>query len=1388
MRTEKSDIAKCFGVVAWLLALAICQVSAAAEPASFEALDKEYVDATRPLMARFCLDCHATADPQGELDLERFAKVDQVRTDTKVWLKVAEMLDNGEMPPKDADQPTAAERKQLRTWVGRYLDAEAYASAGDPGPVVLRRLSNAEYTYTLGDLTGVPLDPAREFPPDNAAGEGFTNAGAAMVMSPALLSKYLDAAKQVADHAVLLPDGFRFFVGTTPRDWTDETLAKIRQTYMRHSEASVQSEIHLHGLTWDNREGGKLPLDKYLGATLAERDALTSGSKSIAEVAKANGLNAKYLASLWKLLHEEQPSQLIGALQARWGAAKPADAVAMAAELEVWQKALTRFQSVGHMKSWMAPVNPVAARQDFRLKIAQPTSGNEVIVYLGAGTAGDASTNDLVVWEQPRLVTPGRPDLPLSEVRAFAREMTARRERIFAATAKALLAVDEASRSGDKIDPAALAAKHGIDVELLSPWLEYFGLRSGGEHKLDLFSAQIKKVSGYDYVQGWGTAETPQLITNASDGHVRVPGNMKPHAVAVHPAPTLNVAAGWRSPIAGTVEISGQVTHAHPECGNGVTWTVELRRGSTRQALAGGVAQGATPVAIQQIPPVAVQPGDLVSLVIGARDGNHGCDLTDIELSLTSVEATPKKWNLNADIAGDVLAGNPHADKLGNAGVWHFYTEVAGASQGPSIPAGSILARWQAAQPGGERAKLAESLGQMLTTAPPADAAHPDAVLYRQLASLGGPLFAGARVTSKQSPAGDPANDTNANWGVDPALFGHRPDGSPIDPNSLCVAAPNIIEVRLPADLVVGSELVTAATLDASASPDASAQGLVQVAKPDGLTMLRPDSPVLTAEGSAARQRFATAFDEFRQWFPAALCYIRIVPVDEVVTLTLFHREDEPLQRLMLDDAERARLDQLWHELHFVSQDALTLVDAFTQLMEFATQDSDPKLFEPYRIPIHEAAAAFRQELIDTQPRQVAALVEFATRVYRRPLLPNEADELRTLYARLREQELPHDEAFRFVLARMLVSPSFLYRLERAPDGKNAGPVNDFELANRLSYFLWSSQPDDKLNAAAAAGRLHDPEVLAAEARRMVADGRVRRLATEFACQWLHIYDFATLDEKSERHFPTFVELRGDMYEEPIRYFTDLFQRDGSVLEIFDADHTFVNEKLAGHYAMTGVSGPEWRRVEGLHGQSRGGLLGFAAVLAKQSGASRTSPILRGNWISEVLLGEKLPRPPKDVPVLPDDESATADLTVRQLVERHTSDVKCSGCHARIDPLGYALEGFDAIGRRRDKDLANRPIDVQAKLQDGAEFADLAGLRAYLLTQRREAVVRQFCKKLLGYALGRGVQLSDHPLIDEMTSQLASHDYRFSAALETIVRSQQFREIRGREAPLADAH
>jgi hypothetical protein len=1390
----------------WRVALSLLAVALSVPAADF-------ANEIRPVMKEFCLGCHSTEKHKGDLDLERFASMADVAAAPKVWEAVVDQISLGEMPPAEKPQPNAEQFRTLAAWANSVLETFAQTHAGDPGPVVLRRLDNAEYTYSVRDLTGVAsLDPAKEFPGDSASGEGFMNVGNSLVMSPSLVTKYFDAAKDVASHAVLLPDGIRFSPSISARDWTEERLAAIRAFYARFTENGGGTAVNLQGIKFDTKDGGILPLEKYLETTVDERDPITAGHKSLALVAQERGLNAKYLGLLWNALHGTNQSVLLDPIRAQWRSAKPGGGVALVATIGQWQRALWRFTQVGHIgkrdgpTAWQEPVTPIAEAREIRLKIPASKEAAETTLYLVTSDAGDGNAGDFAVWENPRLVAPGRPELPLRDVRAAALALSANRKRVFSGAAQCLAAAAAVNGSSNSNAVSQLAQRHGVEPEVLTGWLECLGIGTG-EARIDSHLAErMERAQTYDFIKGWIGADALSVIANSSDQPVRIPGNMKPHSVAVHPSPKLRVAVGWRSPVAASLRVEGVVQHAHTECGNGVVWWLEVRRGNTRQRLATGTAQDATQVKFGPFDRLAVQPGDVVSVVVGPRDGNHSCDLTAVDFRLTD---GVQSWDLAQDVSPDILAGNPHADRLGHPGVWHFYSEPdEGTGAESALPAGSLLARWQSSTNPEEKARLAEALQTQLIgggTGLAHDA--PDAVLYRLLASPTGPLLA-SFVTHGQSAAlpvepfsNQPLVDSaTPSWGLDPAMFGRHPQGAAVESKSLGVQAPSIVEVRLPTEFAEGYELVTTATLHQKTGSEGSVQMQVLTTKPESLSLAagtvkeegnkstwsdgeRPavsDSPILVAKGSAARKRIETAFDEFRQLFPAALCYTKIVPVDEVVTLTLYYREDEPLKRLMLDTAQSAEIDRLWAELHFVSQDPLKLVDGFEQLWQFATQDADPSAFEPLREPIKRHAEEFRKLLVDTRPKHLDAVLKFAEGAYRRPLTIGEKDELRGLYRKLRDEEIPHDQAIRLTLARTLVSPAFLYRTEGPPPGDKPGPVNDWELATRLSYFLWSSAPDDELRAVAASGRLRDPDVLAAQTRRMLLDPRVRRLATEFGCAWLHIHDFASLDEKSERTFPTFNGLRGAMYEEAIRFFTDLFQSDASVLTLFDSDHTFLNDALAAHYGIPGVTGPEWRRVDGIKQYGRGGVFALGATLAKQSGASRTSPILRGNWVAEVFLGDKLPRPPKDVPRLPEDE-ATETLTVRQLTEKHSSDPKCFVCHRRIDAYGFSLEAFDAIGRRRDRDIGGRPIDTHAKVMDGSEIDGLEGLRGYLLTKRRDVVLKQFCRKLLGYSLGRAVMLSDGPLVSKMGDALKSNDYRITAAFETIVRSRQFREIRGKD-------
>lgn len=1380
----------CHSLIRYVISLVMCAAFASHAADDF---DKNI----RPILAEFCVTCHSTQKQKGDLDLERFTSVTGVKKHPIVWEGVLEQLASNEMPPKDKPQLSADQKKQLTAWVQSTLDDIALANAGDPGPVVLRRLSNVEYTYTIRDLTGVPtLDPTREFPIDGAAGEGFTNAGAALVMSPALFTKYLDAAKDLSNHAVLTPSGIRFSAHTTSRDWTDETLEKIRAFYAQFSVTGGATSVNLQGVKFDTNAGGRLPVANYILAMTKERDALAQSKKSFADVATERGLNAKYLQILWSALNDTKPSLILDSLRAKWRDGKLA-----AADIEAWQQSLWRFASVGHIgkvngpKGWQEPVTPLASQHEMRQKLAAPAGGGDVTLFLSIGDAGDGNTSDFAVWDNPRLVAPGRKDLSLKDVKPVAQSLVKRRDAVIASASKCLAAAAEAQNSKDRTNVPALAAKHSVDADVLAGWLDYLGVGTSGDVKLG--TPLVKKSDGtpqFKFIKSWNGADAIGVIANSSDTAVRIPGNMKPHSIAVHPAPKVAVGVAWRSPIAGTVRISGGVQRAHPECGVGIVWSLEIRRGHTRERLADGEAKNAVPVDMGKFESVRVLPGDVVTVIIGPREGNHTCDLTALDLS---IKDGATEWNLARDISPDILAGNPHADSHGNKDVWHFFGEPASTETPLAIPVGSLLASWRKSIDAAARQSFADKIQSLLQSGIDKEpAASPDRKLYTQLLAFNGPLLSSAlrSITS--------AGETNGGaspYGVDPALFGKHPNGSAIDPKSICVQAPSVIEVRLPASIADGAEFVATGRLHPNTSAEGSVQMQVLTTKPETLSGIAAgksessianglwsannlrtvnSAPVVVVDGSAARKRFESAFDDFRSLFPIALCYTKIVPVDEVVTLTLYYREDEQLRRLMLDDAQAAALDRMWDELLFVSDAPLKQVDVFEQLYQFATQDASPSAFEPMRTPIMEGAAAFKKRLVDVEPNHVQAVLDFAARAWRRPLSESEQITLRALYQTLRKQDLPHAAAVRMTLVRVLVASAFLYRQEITSPGTKATPVNDWELATRLSYFLWSSTPDDELNALAAKGQLHEPNVLAAQTQRMLKDAKVRRLGTEFGCQWLHVRDLETLDEKSERHFPTFVALRGSMQEEAVRFMTDLFQENRPILSLLDADFTYVNGDLAKHYGLT-LKTEGWQRVDGLLAQGRGGILGFASTLAKQSGASRTSPILRGNWLSEVILGERLPRPPKGVPVLP--EEAPHGLTERQLIEKHSSDAKCAVCHKRIDPFGFALEGFDAIGRARTKDAGGLLIDTRTTLANGTAIDGINGLRSYLLTTRRDDVVRQFCRKLLGFALGRSVQLSDKPLIETMLTQLKANEFRSNTAIELIIRSPQFRDVRGRD-------
>jgi hypothetical protein len=325
--------------------------------------------------------------------------------------------------------------------------------------------------------------------------------------------------------------------------------------------------------------------------------------------------------------------------------------------------------------------------------------------------------------------------------------------------------------------------------------------------------------------------------------------------------------------------------------------------------------------------------------------------------------------------------------------------------------------------------------------------------------------------------------------------------------------------------------------------------------------------------------------------------------------------------------------------------------------------------------------------------------------------------------------------------------------------------------------------PDDELFALADAGTLSDPEVLDAQVQRMLADPKARAMAEDFAGQWLRVGNLEELADVDRRMFPEFTaELREAMVEEAISYVHAIFRDDRSVLELIDSDYTYLNEMLAEHYGIEGVEGAEFRRVA-LEDRNRGGVLGMASVLTLTSYPRRTSPVLRGKWVLEELLGTPPPPPPPMVRALPADDRIRDGLTFRQRLEQHREDPNCASCHARLDPLGFGLENFDVLGRWREE-IGEEPVDASGILTTGEEFTGPAALKAILAETKRDLFVRNLSERMLSYALRRGVEYYDTPAVNRVIEELEAEDHRGAALVAAVVRSFPFQHRRN-ETPEA---
>ncbi|MCA1685701.1 MAG: DUF1592 domain-containing protein, partial [Planctomycetia bacterium] len=509
-------------------------------------------------------------------------------------------------------------------------------------------------------------------------------------------------------------------------------------------------------------------------------------------------------------------------------------------------------------------------------------------------------------------------------------------------------------------------------------------------------------------------------------------------------------------------------------------------------------------------------------------------------------------------------------------------------------------------------------------------------------------------------------------------------------------------------------------------------------------------------------------------------------------TTIKYHRDDDFFVEHIADDATRRQLEEAWTDLltSFEYHDANLrfLARKFTlDLGGRSIADLDSAIID--RMPTEPRAFAtrwfaeftsMRQALHAAGPGQVDAALRFAERAWRRPLSPGELERLRAFYAALRgEGRLDHPAALRALLARILVSPAFLYWAEPLREARGIVPLTDWQLASRLSAFAWSSLPDEELRRAASEGRLGDPEELGRQARRMLLDAKARRLATEFFGQWLGFYRFDTYQGIDNKRFPEFTDrLKASMYEEAVSFFEHVARDGRPVDEILFADHSYLNRQLAEHYGVAAgpLSADGFSRVEGLRRRHRGGLFGLGAVMAITSAPLRTSAVKRGDWVLRRVIGTPVPPPPADVGSILADDVSTDGLTVRRRLDAHRSRASCANCHSRIDPLGFALEQFDPIGRWRDTYRDGQAIDPSGTLSDGTTVSGPEGLLDYLRREKSQ-FHRMLCSKLLGYALGRSELASDRPLLDQMIRDI-EEGRGFSDLVVRVVSSKQFRNQR----------
>jgi hypothetical protein len=1095
-----------------------------------------------PLFREYCFDCHGNGLATAGVSLEKIASNPSVADTYQVWQRVIAALEQNRMPPKDMPQPPDDQRHQAVAWIHSRLDGYVKAHAGDPGRVTVRRLTSGEYAYTVHDLTGLDLDLGIDASSDSVGGEGFTNFGDVQFMQDANLERYLEAAKLIADHAVVGAGPIEFYVDPGKSGFEMSAIHRIKQIDTEFGFRTVSGE---GGFSFGLEKYTKV---LYVAWEYQHRVALGQPNATLASLAAKEGITARFAQHIWSVMN-------------RPGLAYPSTEMA------------ARFH-----------------------KLPAPTA-------------------DLKA--------------SLASARAACEELQ----------------------------------------KYLTSWPGWLFARG-------------------DAAYGGAGDESPLIITEKS---LKVQGT---HHFAFNRGG--RGGAGGRGTPAGPAKIYLNVASVNPTAKG---MPVVIWRNPTVSFRKAGVGRG---------PATAAATAN----ANGAEDPN----------------AAPK----------------PNAVEA-----------AAGAGAGGAIP------------PTGGRGRGA-----------------------------GGP-----RIPLRTALSEESARKLN---------FGVSPDGTPIGPDDFASELSASFEVVVPPDFV-GFDF----QVDAEVGSDRDQVFRIVITdREDGRSRGIPIRAILGDANSKGYQAFKAGVLQLAELMPPN-SNSEPTPADKDPPPEPFDptynvpehdaydndvkyvRDDRFIYNNILDDATRARVDQAWNDIYasFPYHDHyLKLIAEHYQVdlkgkhigeLTKADFDAMPAEARQYALSLRATYDSMLTAQAAAQPRHVEDCLQFASRAWRRPLTDKEKASLRAFYEKALAEDPDHTRAIKTLLARILVAPEFLYRLEQATTNAalvkpvaSVTPVKaltNWELASRLSYFLWSSIPDDELRRAAAAGELSDPQQLQHQAKRMLADPKARRLSTEFFGQWLGFYQFDQFKGVDTSRFPEFSnEVKAAMYDEAVSFFEHIIRNDRPVGEILSADYTFLNSNLAKYYGIGKEvkSKDQVEMVEGANAFQRGGLLRLGAVLTTTSAPLRTSPVRRGDWVLRRILGTAVPPPPPDAGSIPADDKLFGGLSVRERLAVHKRNATCATCHTRIDPLGFPLEHYDSTGRWRDKYPDGKPIDDFGTFSDQTQISGITGLLDYLHKQQ-DQVQRTLAHKLVGYALGRTLQLSDQPLVDALVA--AGGDAGFSRLVSQIVSSKQFR-------------